>query len=57
MLEMLREMGWLVVEVEGLAVAVALVRALDLVLIRTDASEDEIGRATERLLLEPAPSA
>ena len=57
MLEMLREMGWKVAEVEDLSVAVAVVRALDLVIIRTDADEDEVNEAAEWLLLDPAPSA
>lgn len=54
MLEMLRDMGWTVIEVEGLAVAVALVRALDLILVRSDASEDEVTEAAEWLLLDPS---
>ena len=55
MLDMLRDMGWIVVEVEGLAVAVALVRRLDVILVRPDASVDDVALAADRLLLDPAP--
>ncbi|MCR6491716.1 hypothetical protein [Cellulomonas sp. P24] len=57
MLEMLREMGWKVAEVEDLSVAVAVVRALDLILVRSGVSEAEVAEATEGLILDPAPSA
>ncbi len=56
MLDMLREMGWKVVEVEGLTVAVALVRRLDVILVSSGATEDDVARATDHLLFEPAPS-
>jgi len=52
MLEMLRDMGWTVIEVEGLAVAVALVRALDLILVRSGVTDEQVARATEDLLLD-----
>ncbi|MDA8440508.1 MAG: hypothetical protein M0Z51_16840 [Propionibacterium sp.] len=51
-LDWLRDMGWIVVEVEGLAVAVALVRRLDVILVRSDASAEELARAADHLLLD-----
>lgn len=58
-LDAMRSLGWIVVEVEGLAVPVAAVRRLGLVVVRVGASEDQIGWATDRLLESdpPAPSA
>lgn len=51
-IDMLRDMGWTVVEVPGLMVAVALVRALDLILVRSGVTDEEVARATEDLLLD-----
>jgi hypothetical protein len=55
MLEMLEEMGWLVVEVEHLPALASLVRGVGVVLIRTGASDEEQARVVDRVLMgQPA---
>ena len=56
MLEMLRDMGWTVIEVEGLAALASIVRAVGVVLIRSGASPDEVSRVVDRLLLDAVPA-
>lgn len=51
MLEMLEDMGWTVVEVEGLRVKAALVRGLDVILIRPGADADDIAEVVDRVLM------
>lgn len=51
MLEMLEDMGWTVIEVEKLCVKAALVRGVSIILIRSDASEDDIAEVADRVLM------
>ncbi|MCR6494244.1 hypothetical protein [Cellulomonas sp. P24] len=55
-LDALRALGVIVVEVEELAVAVALVRRLGVILVSPDVSADDIADAVDLLLLGPEPT-
>lgn len=55
MLDMLREFGWIVVEVEDLPALASLVRGVGVVLIRSGASGEEIARVVDRVLLDRVP--
>ena len=55
-LDMLRDLGWTVVEVEGLRVVAALVRGVGVILIRPDASDADLAEVTDRLLLDRPPA-
>ena len=56
MLEMLQDMGWTVVEVEGLRALASIARDVGVVLIRSGASPDEVARVADRLLLDQVPA-
>ena len=55
-LDMLRDMGWKVIEVDGMVALASIHRAVKVVLIRSDASPDEAGRVVDRLLMGSAPA-
>lgn len=56
MIEMLEDLGWKVVEVDGLPALASIVAAVGVLLIRRGASDDELARVADQVLLGSAPA-